>query len=165
MHAARVMAPAPSTSTPSSCNSVRIACLLCSSFTTSTRSLSKLTVYSRTISKEFWPICKFQTGSFSWFWVPSLYCMHPWEQIVHSITRLTVGTRRQSAMEVGFDSAFVGSPALMASVKLGHISDSTACRDSYISCVSSLAVYEWLVPLNVTVWRDFYWSVMAKPQI
>ena len=75
MHAARVMAPAPSTSIPSSCSSIRIPCLLCSSFTTSTLSLSKLFVYWRTISKEFWPICKFQRGSlisFSWFWLPML---------------------------------------------------------------------------------------------
>ena len=48
---------------------------------------------------------------------------------------LTIGTRRQSAMELGFDSASAGSPALMASVKLGHISDSTACRVPYIPCV------------------------------
>ena len=58
-----------------------------------------------------------------------------------SYARLTVGTSRPSAMVLESDIASTGLPALMASLKLGHISDSTACRDAYMSLILSLTGY------------------------
>ena len=40
-------------------------------------------------------------------------------------------TFRPAARVSGFESTFTGLPFLMASVKLGHHSDSTACKELY----------------------------------
>ena len=44
---------------------------------------------------------------------------------------LTMDTFRLSARVLGFEFTFTGLPFLMASVKLWHHSDSTACRELY----------------------------------
>ena len=141
-HAARVMAPPPSTTIPSLSWSIRIPSLMCFSFTTSICSFSKLFVYRRTISKEFSPTWKFREyqGKLS---SPFQAMIYGTKKIANVLTlgskmytmklgrTLTLATFRPSARVAGFECTNTGSPLLMASVKLGHHSDSTACRELY----------------------------------
>ena len=61
---------------------------------------------------------------------------------------------RASALATGSDCTFTGLPAFIAAVKLGHISDSTACM-SHTCCVHhSLSIQLALVSLMTQMGQD-----------